>query len=134
MFFKVKIKKVSKRLKNEDVIGREFFLFCTEDKAYKIGKTNEMFDFKYSIDDGVLIGKSICRCDEKDIFLTKIPLSKMNKSKFTAKSVIVKPHQDEKTPYKINEYVVLEFVKDDSIKTKEQAERLFRNSNTKKSI
>jgi len=134
MFFKVKVVKVSKKLKNEDLIGREFFLFCTKKKAYKIGKKNEQFDFEYFIQNNILVGKSICTCTEKDCFITKIPLKTLEKNKFLVKSVILKQHDNEASPYKINEYVILEFIKDTSIKTKKDALLLYSKSKIRKGI
>jgi len=127
-FYKVYIKGTSKLLKKENIIGKVFYIYYSNNKAYKFGNPNEVFNFRFNFHKNRFVFYTICLCEEKDTFCTKVPLSSLKQKKFTVKSFITKPHQDIGTSYKLNQHLVLEFNLIENIKTLKKAKDFFKKT------
>jgi hypothetical protein len=77
-------------------VGKTFFIYFTKKSVHKLGFDYEIFDLKIYKKGKYVYTKTVCRCDEHDVFKTKTPIKDEDTDSFTTTATIIVPHDDEK--------------------------------------
>lgn len=87
---------VKSEIPKKGFIGKTFYIYVTKKSVHKLGFDYEIFDLKIYTKGKYVFTKTVCRCDEHDVFKTKTPINNKNTDSFVTTATIIVPHDDEK--------------------------------------